>query len=311
MTSGCGRMPGWRDPSSSRRRCARHSTIPRSPWGTSRRRAGTSSTPWACRSPSTGRAQQACCSAGSRSACCSRPSQAHVAGSASRRGRRVCVARGDGAASPRARPCAPRCRVEPGAAPASRVRGAPACRERPARRRTAAAGLDGDVAAPRPASSARRDDRSRRAARRGRRRARDRGRRAPSARPRAATVESRRRTRLRAARAHQQGAAPGRSRRARGGSAGRRLDDRVLRRERGHRERDQALRRGPVVARGRPDRRRPAGAGGGQRPGRSRPQCGLGLPGLTDRVAALGGSLVVHSPPGRGTVLEAVLPCAS
>jgi signal transduction histidine kinase len=38
---------------------------------------------------------------------------------------------------------------------------------------------------------------------------------------------------------------------------------------------------------------------------------GAGLPGLTDRVAALGGSLSVHSPPGRGTVLEAVLPCAS
>lgn len=38
---------------------------------------------------------------------------------------------------------------------------------------------------------------------------------------------------------------------------------------------------------------------------------GSGLPGLTDRVAALGGSLAVHSPPGRGTVLEAVLPCGS
>jgi signal transduction histidine kinase len=38
---------------------------------------------------------------------------------------------------------------------------------------------------------------------------------------------------------------------------------------------------------------------------------GAGLPGLTDRVAALGGSLVVHSPQGRGTVLEAVLPCGS
>jgi signal transduction histidine kinase len=38
---------------------------------------------------------------------------------------------------------------------------------------------------------------------------------------------------------------------------------------------------------------------------------GTGLPGLTDRVAALGGSLAVHSPPGRGTVLEAVLPCGS
>ena len=33
--------------------------------------------------------------------------------------------------------------------------------------------------------------------------------------------------------------------------------------------------------------------------------------GLADRVAALGGSLVVKSPVGRGTVVEAALPCAS
>jgi signal transduction histidine kinase len=33
--------------------------------------------------------------------------------------------------------------------------------------------------------------------------------------------------------------------------------------------------------------------------------------GLADRVAALGGSLVVNSPVGRGTVVEAALPCAS
>lgn len=33
--------------------------------------------------------------------------------------------------------------------------------------------------------------------------------------------------------------------------------------------------------------------------------------GLADRVAALGGSLHVESPPGRGTVVEAALPCAS
>lgn len=38
---------------------------------------------------------------------------------------------------------------------------------------------------------------------------------------------------------------------------------------------------------------------------------GSGLAGLYDRVAALGGSLVVHSPAGGGTVVEAVLPCAS
>jgi signal transduction histidine kinase len=33
--------------------------------------------------------------------------------------------------------------------------------------------------------------------------------------------------------------------------------------------------------------------------------------GLADRVAALGRSLDVDSPPGRGTVVEAELPCAS
>lgn len=38
---------------------------------------------------------------------------------------------------------------------------------------------------------------------------------------------------------------------------------------------------------------------------------GSGLAGLADRVAAAGGSLLVHSPAGGGTVVEAVLPCAS
>jgi signal transduction histidine kinase len=38
---------------------------------------------------------------------------------------------------------------------------------------------------------------------------------------------------------------------------------------------------------------------------------GSGLAGMTDRVAALGGSLTVESPPGRGTVVRAELPCAS
>jgi signal transduction histidine kinase len=33
--------------------------------------------------------------------------------------------------------------------------------------------------------------------------------------------------------------------------------------------------------------------------------------GLADRVAALGGTLRVNSPAGRGTLIEAVLPCAS
>jgi signal transduction histidine kinase len=37
---------------------------------------------------------------------------------------------------------------------------------------------------------------------------------------------------------------------------------------------------------------------------------GSGLRGLADRVEALGGSLTVSSPPGRGTTLRAELPCA-
>jgi PAS domain S-box-containing protein len=38
---------------------------------------------------------------------------------------------------------------------------------------------------------------------------------------------------------------------------------------------------------------------------------GSGLGGLADRVAALGGRLVVVSPPGGGTIVEAEIPCAS
>jgi len=38
---------------------------------------------------------------------------------------------------------------------------------------------------------------------------------------------------------------------------------------------------------------------------------GSGLSGLSDRVAAAGGRLLVDSPPGHGTQIEAVLPCAS
>ena len=37
---------------------------------------------------------------------------------------------------------------------------------------------------------------------------------------------------------------------------------------------------------------------------------GTGLAGLVDRVAALGGRVHVDSPPGRGTRLEARIPCA-
>jgi len=45
------------------------------------------------------------------------------------------------------------------------------------------------------------------------------------------------------------------------------------------------------------------GAGGAQA------GSGSGLAGLADRVASLGGSLTVHSPPGGGTRLQAVIPC--
>jgi signal transduction histidine kinase len=38
-------------------------------------------------------------------------------------------------------------------------------------------------------------------------------------------------------------------------------------------------------------------------------QAGSGIRGLMDRVEALGGTLTVSSPPGRGTSLRAELPC--
>jgi signal transduction histidine kinase len=38
---------------------------------------------------------------------------------------------------------------------------------------------------------------------------------------------------------------------------------------------------------------------------------GAGLAGLADRVAAAGGALSLSSPAGRGTIVEAILPCAS
>jgi signal transduction histidine kinase len=45
--------------------------------------------------------------------------------------------------------------------------------------------------------------------------------------------------------------------------------------------------------------------------GGARPAEGSGLGGMTDRVAALGGSLSVDSPPGQGTVVTVELPCES
>ena len=38
---------------------------------------------------------------------------------------------------------------------------------------------------------------------------------------------------------------------------------------------------------------------------------GTGLTGLTDRVEAQGGTLLIHSPAGAGTRLEAAIPCGS
>ena len=38
---------------------------------------------------------------------------------------------------------------------------------------------------------------------------------------------------------------------------------------------------------------------------------GTGLVGLADRVEAQGGTLLIHSPPGVGTRIEAEIPCAS
>jgi len=45
--------------------------------------------------------------------------------------------------------------------------------------------------------------------------------------------------------------------------------------------------------------------------GQAAPREGSGLAGLADRVGAHGGRLAIHSPRGLGTVIEAVLPCAS
>jgi signal transduction histidine kinase len=38
---------------------------------------------------------------------------------------------------------------------------------------------------------------------------------------------------------------------------------------------------------------------------------GSGLAGLTDRVNAIGGALALQSSDGRGTIVEAMLPCES
>ncbi|MFG3510550.1 sensor histidine kinase [Streptomyces sp. NPDC047821] len=52
------------------------------------------------------------------------------------------------------------------------------------------------------------------------------------------------------------------------------------------------------------------GAGGVRMPPVAEPSHGTGLRGLADRVAAVGGTLVVDSPRGEGTLIRAELPCA-
>ena len=44
--------------------------------------------------------------------------------------------------------------------------------------------------------------------------------------------------------------------------------------------------------------------------GGARPGAGTGLRGLADRLAALDGRLEIESPPGRGTLVRAWIPCA-
>jgi signal transduction histidine kinase len=41
------------------------------------------------------------------------------------------------------------------------------------------------------------------------------------------------------------------------------------------------------------------------------PEVGTGLRGLTDRIAAIGGTLEIDSPSGQGTTLRAEMPCVS
>ena len=81
----------------------------------------------------------------------------------------------------------------------------------------------------------------------------------------------------------------------------------VLRRRRGRGQRPEARRRDGDRGAARTPRRRARGRGRRRRPGWSRPQGG-GLRGLADRVEALGGTLLVDSPQGRGTRLTARIP---
>ncbi len=199
--------------------------------------------------------------------------------------------------------------VQPDPARRDRLRGAPPDGARPARRRSATAGLTGHAAATGPTPPRRRHRRRRRTARRERGRARERGGRAAADRARAAAEQPRRRAAGRVVEPGPQPADDRRHGRRRQSAARRRGDHGVLRRQRGDRQRGQACRGDPDRAPRRTPRRsacwcgsRDDGCGGAR----------LGLrSGLADRVAALGGSLSVASPVGRGTEVEAALPCAS
>ena len=307
---GSGRTQGSRGPSSSRRPCARRSTIRHWPSATCRRATPMSSTPPASRSRSIGRKPRACCSAGRRWGCCCPRGSIHPSCSASLPTPRRCSSRWSGSASSSVMRCA------------TSSRAARDCCVRATR---------SDVASSTTCTTARSSGwcrwacrcgwpsvtcttahRPRRPARPVGRRARDGRRRAAPARPRAAadrasTTDSTRRS------SHSRAGCRCRSTSTCGRESCRtscsttayyvasegianaikhsdadRLSLEVVRIDEGLRVRVADNGRGGAVV-----------------------SAGSGLPGLTDRVAALGGSLVVHSPPGRGTVLEAVLPCGS
>ena len=67
----------------------------------------------------------------------------------------------------------------------------------------------------------------------------------------------------------------------------------------------------PRPRRHRPRRRPPRRRGARQRPGRRRSRRRIGLQGLRDRVAGLGGSMYVISPVGGPTTVSVELPCGS
>ena len=213
----------------------------------------------------------------------------------------------------RAAPPARRGRGLAGADRRGRQRRAPPDRARSPRRRPAAARLDRARAAPRPArarvgvAGARRPD-PRRRGRRGRRR----DRRAARARARAAARRS---------------STPGWRRPSTSSPAERRYRSRWTRRASvsaatsRRRPTSSAARASPTPS-STPTPPRSSSARGGENGSSSSPSPttasaapivgqGSGLRGLSDRVAALGGTLRIESAPGAGTTLTAELPCAS